>query len=204
MSAFAEAESPPGGGPHGQRPGDPGDKERSRRTAVRKVASGVTVLTVALGDQAHGSTASAVTAVSAEPLLICACLRRGSTFADLAVRSSRFVVNVLSGGQGAIADWFADPRRPPGYRQFAAVDWSPDPSFAAPLLRGAIAWLDCRLVRGYPGGDHSILLAEVLGGASGTGNPLLSFDRGLHSTDLLRVSRRSREGASGPEIITLD
>jgi hypothetical protein len=53
----------------------------------------------------------------------------------------------------------------------------------------------------YPAGDHSILLAEVLGGESGTGEPLLSFSRGLHSTELLSVSRRHRDGAG---IVTLD
>jgi flavin reductase len=114
------------------------------------------------------------------------------------------VINVLSGRQAPLADWFADPSRPSGYGQFAPVDWTPDPVSAAPLLRGALAWLDCQLALSYPAGDHSILLAEVLGGVSGTGDPLLSFDRGLHSTELLSVSRRNREGAAGPEIITLD
>jgi len=116
------------------------------------------------------------------------------------VRARRFVVNVLSGRQAALADWFADPRRPSGYGQFAPVDWTPDPVCAAPLLRGAVAWLDCQFMVSHPAGDHSILLAEVLGGTIGAGDPLLSFDRGLHSTELLSVSRRNRV----PEIITLD
>jgi flavin reductase (DIM6/NTAB) family NADH-FMN oxidoreductase RutF len=169
-------------------------------TAVRKIAAGVTVLTAVHDGQVHGTTASAVTAASSEPLLVCICLRNGSTFAGLAVRARRFVVNVLSGRQAALADWFADPRRPSGYGQFAPVDWTPDPVCAAPLLRGAVAWLDCQFMVSHPAGDHSILLAEVLGGTIGAGDPLLSFDRGLHSTELLSVSRRNRV----PEIITLD
>jgi len=178
--------------------------EQAARAAVRRLAAGVTVLTAVHDGQAHGATASAVTAASSEPLLVCVCLRNGSTFAELAVRARRFVINVLSGRQAAIADWFADPRRPPGYGQFAPVDWTPDPVCAAPLLRGALAWLDCQLILRYPAGDHSILLAEVVGGASGRGDPLLSFDRRLHSTELMSVSRRNAEGAHGPGIITLD
>jgi flavin reductase len=169
------------------------------RDATRRIATGVTVLTAVHDGQAHGTTASAVTAASTEPLLVCVCLRNGSTFAGLAARARRFVINVLSGRQAALADWFADPGRPSGYGQFAPVDWTPDPACAAPLLRGALAWLDCQLMVSYPAGDHSILLAEVLGGTSGTGDPLLSFGRELHSTELLSVSRRSGTG-----IITLD
>jgi flavin reductase len=170
-------------------------------TAVRKIAAGVTVLTALHDGQAHGTTASAVTAASSEPLLVCICLRNGSTFAGLATRARRFVINVLSGRQAALADWFADPRRPTGYGQFAPVDWTPDPVTAAPLLRGALAWLDCQFMFSYPAGDQTILLAEVLGGTSRTGDPLLSFDRGLHGTELLSVSRRHRDGAG---IVTLD
>lgn len=178
--------------------------EQARRTAARRIAAGVTVLTAVYGDRAHGTTASAVTAASSEPLLVCICLRNGSTFAELAARARRFVINVLSGRQALIAEWFADPRRPSGYGQFAPVDWVPDPACAAPRLHGALAWLDCQLVGSYPAGDHSILLAEVLGGASGTGEPLLTFDRRLHRTELMSVSRRKSEGAAGPGIITLD
>lgn len=172
----------------------------ARHAAVRRIAAGVTVLTAVHDGKAHGATASTVTAASSEPLLVCVCLRNGSTFAGLATRTRRFVINVLSGRQALIADWFADPSRPSGYGQFAPVDWTPDPVSAAPLLHGALAWLDCQLTCSYPAGDHSILLAEVLSGTNGSGDPLLSFDRRLHSTELLSVSRRSR----CPEIVTLD
>jgi flavin reductase (DIM6/NTAB) family NADH-FMN oxidoreductase RutF len=84
------------------------------------------------------------------------------------------------------------------------VDWTLDPAFAAPLLGGAIGWLDCQLIRGYPAGDHSILLAEVRGGASGAGTPLLSFDRRLHGTELRSVPRRDGRGSTGAGIVTLD
>jgi flavin reductase (DIM6/NTAB) family NADH-FMN oxidoreductase RutF len=162
------------------------------------------VLTVVHGDQAHGSTASAVMAASNDPLLICICLRDGSTFAGLAALAGRFVVNVLSSRQAALADWFADPGRPSGYRQFAVVDWTVEPAFSAPLLGGAIAWLDCQLTHSYPAGDHRVLLAEVRGGASGAGTPLLSFDRQLHGIELRSVPRRDRGGSTGAGIVTLD
>lgn len=177
---------------------------RLPRAAVRRLATGVTVLTTVHGDRAHGTTASAVGAVSRDPLLICVCLRNGSVFADLAAQAGRFAVNVLSGRQAAIADWFADPDRPSGYGQFAPVDWEPDAVSGAPLLRGAVAWLGCRPTARYPGGDHTILLAEVLDGSSGTGGPLLGYDGLLHSAELYRVARRRGPATAAAGITTLD
>lgn len=178
--------------------------DRLRRAAVRRLATGVTVLTAVHGDRVHGTTASAVTAVSRDPLLICVCLRTGSAFAELAAQAGRFAVNVLSDRQAPIADWFADPDRPAGYGQFAPVDWEPDPDSGAPLLRGAVAWLDCRPTATYPGGDHSILLAEVLCGSAGVGGPLLGFDSRLHGVELRDVARRRAPATAAAGITTLD
>jgi flavin reductase len=187
-----------------QGPQGAADEEQRRRAAVRRLATGVTVLTAVHGDRAHGTTASAVGAVSRDPLLICVCLRNGSAFAELAARAGRFAVNVLSGRQAAIADWFADPDRPAGYGQFVPVDWEPHPDSGAPLLRGSVAWLDCRTTESYPGGDHSILLAEVVGGSAGPGGPLLSFDSRLHSAELHDVARRRAPATAAAGITTLD
>jgi flavin reductase (DIM6/NTAB) family NADH-FMN oxidoreductase RutF len=172
--------------------------------AVYRLTTGVTVLTAVHGDRAHGTTASAVFAVSREPLLIGVCLRTGSAFAELAAQAGRFAVNVLSGRQAAIADWFADKDRPAGYGQFAPVDWDPDPASGAPLLRGAVAWLDCRLTADHPGGDHRILLAEVLGGESAPGLPLIGFDSRLHNVELRDVARRRAPATAVAGITTLD
>ena len=180
-----------------------GVDDRLPRTVYR-LTTGVTVLTAVHGDRAHGTTASAVFAVSREPLLIGVCLRTGSAFAELAAQAGRFAVNVLSGRQAAIADWFADPDRPAGYGQFAPVDWEPDAGSGAPLLRGAVAWLACRPTVSYPGGDHNILLAEVIGGDSGPGVPLLSYDSRLHNAELYDVARRRAPATAAAGITTLD
>jgi flavin reductase (DIM6/NTAB) family NADH-FMN oxidoreductase RutF len=175
------------------------------RVAVRRLASGVTVLTVAHRDTAHGTTVSAVSAVSRDPLLVCACLRSGSVFAELAGRSRRFVVNVLSRRQAPLADWFARPDRPTGTRQFDGVDWEPEPETGTPLLRHTLGWLGCRLTGCVPAGDHDILLAEVVAGGARTGSPLLNFDGRLHGTDLYEVIRRTdRPHPAAAATTTLD
>lgn len=158
---------------------DPGAR---RRRAVRRLASGVAVLTVGRGHQVHGATVSAVTAVSRDPLLVAVCLRHGSAFLDLAQARRRFAVNILSSRQALLASWFADPGRPPGAAQFDCVAWEPDEFSGAPLIVGSLASLGCQVAASVAAGDHEVLLAEVRSGASGAdGAPLLSFAGQLHS-----------------------
>jgi flavin reductase len=184
-------------------PEGPGGEARARR-AARRLTSGVTVLTVAHGGAAHGTTVSAVTAVSREPLLICACLHRGSSFTVLARRSGCFTVNVLSGRQGLLADWFADPSRPAGYAQFALVRWTADPATGAPVLRHSLATFACKLAGCYPGGDHDIVLGEVIAGAPGVGGPLLSFDGRLCAAEVHDVTARRSRGPQPAPATTLE
>jgi flavin reductase (DIM6/NTAB) family NADH-FMN oxidoreductase RutF len=151
------------------------------RRAVRHFASGVAVLTVVTGDDAiHGTTVSAVTAISRDPLLIGACLKSRSSFARHLVDGGRFTANVLRADQHAVARRFADPRRPAGPAQFDAVSWRTDPDSGAPLLTGSLAYFSCRLRDRLILGDHDLLVAQVLTGSAGTGSPLLSFAGRLH------------------------
>jgi flavin reductase (DIM6/NTAB) family NADH-FMN oxidoreductase RutF len=173
------------------------DAARSRQ-AMRRVASGVGVLTVRHGDTVHGTTVSALVEVSRSPVLLGCCLRAGSVFAALAVDSGLFSVSVLAADQHALADHFADPARGAGPAQFAGLDIGADPVTGAPLLRPALAHLACRVTDAYPAGDHTLLLATVLDGTPGTGVPLLSFAGALHAgVELGEPLVRGRRAAAG-------
>ncbi|MFI7209847.1 flavin reductase family protein [Micromonospora maritima] len=157
-----------------------GDFAQRQRRAVRQLTSGVSVLTFWHDGSAHATTASAVFAVSREPLLIGVCLTRGSRFAGLLARYDRFAVNVLSARQALLASWFADAQRPAGLSQFDPVEWEPDAFSGAPLIAGSLARLSCRRTAQMAAGDHDLLLAEVVSGTAEEGPPLLSFAGQLH------------------------
>ncbi|MFF3018335.1 flavin reductase family protein [Streptomyces sp. NPDC057939] len=151
------------------------------RLALRRLASGVTVLTVSQGGVRHGTTASAVVTLSRDPLVLGACLRPTSTFASLVRRAGRFSVNVLSSAQNDVARRFANPGRPLGDAQFEGFDWSTDPLTGAPLLGGSLAHMACRILGWHQVGDHDMLLAEVTGGSHTVDSPMLSFAGRMHS-----------------------
>lgn len=160
------------------------DADRAR-TALRRVAAGVTVFTVNQGGLRHGTTVSAVAAMSRDPLILGGCLRRDSVFAAMTRAVGCFSVNVLGSVQSAAARRFADPARPTGDAQFAGLPWHTDALTGAPLIGGSLAHLACRAVRWHPVGDYDLLLAEVIGGAPGAaGTPLLSFTGRLYGTSI--------------------
>lgn len=156
------------------------DVAESRYSAVRQFASGVAVLTLADERGAHGTTVSALAAVSREPLLIGVCLNPGSSFLRRVRDRQWFSVNVLGAEQAPLARWFANPQRPRGSAQFDGIRYRTDPASDAPLIDGALSHLTCRLNRCLPAGDHVLLLATVVSGEAGAGFPLLCFARALH------------------------
>lgn len=134
------------------------------RKAVRRIASGVTVLTVNEDGVRHGTTVSAIVPISRDPLLIGVCLRLSSAFTAMVGRSRLFSVNVLAAGQERLAARFAEPGRPLGDAQFAGLAWRTDPLTAAPVFDGCLAHLACRIADHGLIGDHDLVVAQVVGG----------------------------------------
>lgn len=134
------------------------DKNGFRRV-MAFLATGVTVVTTALGEKLHGMTANAVCSVSLEPPLILVCVdRRSHTHAILA-QSGVFAVNILSEEQEELARLFAD-RGPPQVQSLRGVPYRLGTT-GAPILEGCIAYAECRVAATYPGGDHTIFLGHV-------------------------------------------
>jgi flavin reductase (DIM6/NTAB) family NADH-FMN oxidoreductase RutF len=147
------------------------------RTVFGRFATGVTVLTA--GTQApRGMTANSYTSVSMDPPLILVCVSRNALIHQTVLECGSFAVSMLSAGQEQVARYFADHSRPRGSAEFGAIGWSPGPSTGAPVLDGALAWLDCSLAAAYDGGDHTIFVGSVLASGCGPTHDALLFYRG--------------------------
>lgn len=129
----------------------------------------VTIVTAAGEPGPAGATANAVASLSLDPPLILACLDRGSRTLGALLEAGEFGVSILGAAQEQIARGFAT--KAPHREKWRDIGW--DRHGEIPILHGAVAWATCRVCAVHPGGDHAIVVGEVLGlGASG-GEPLV-------------------------------
>ncbi|MEX2194930.1 MAG: flavin reductase family protein [Thermoleophilaceae bacterium] len=146
----------------------------SLRAACARFPTGVIVVTACDADgDPIGMAVNSFTSVSLDPPLVLVCAGRTSETWPAIRAAGDCVLNVLAEGQAKLALRFAckDDDR------FASVTYSTAPS-GAPLLEGAIAWLECSLELEVPAGDHVVALAAVRRTTVGTEcEPLVFHDR---------------------------
>jgi flavin reductase (DIM6/NTAB) family NADH-FMN oxidoreductase RutF len=141
------------------------------RRALANFASGVTVVTtVDSAGESFGLTVSAFCSVSLEPPLVLVCIDRSTRCHHAFGESRRYVVNFLSEDQQPLSERFATQLE----NKFDGVDHHLNPE-GLPVLRDAVAVLECRLRNEFDGGDHTIFVAEVERASVNGGKPLLYF-----------------------------
>ncbi len=135
-----------------------GSDARTLRDALGCFATGVTVVTTLDEDgQPVGLTANSFTSVSLEPPLLLVCIAKSAGSLAAMEAAENFAVNVLHIGQQPTSNLFAKS----GEDRFAATPWSRGHN-GAPLLSGALANFECRRHALHDGGDHVILVGEVV------------------------------------------
>ena len=134
----------------------------------------MTILTVTTPeDHPLGMTANSLASVSLRPPLISVCVDREAEMHDAILQAREFVVNILSSPQEALARRFADQHED----RFDGVGYSLSAEGLL-LLDGALAHIECVRQAEYPAGDHTIVVARVVGGATADGRPLLYYRGG--------------------------
>lgn len=147
------------------------------RAAMSRFASGVTVVSAVLDDVDHAMTASAFTSVSLDPPLVLVCVDKSARFHQAIASTRTWAISMLADAQLATARWLATRGRPlPG--QLDGVPHRRGPHSGAALLDGALCWVECRTWENYDGGDHSIVVGQVLGLQIGADTDPLVYFRG--------------------------
>ena len=144
------------------------------RQAMTRLSGGVAVVSASWQGRLHAMTATAVCSVSLEPPLILVCVGRASRFHAAILGSCRWAVSLLAEDQADLARHFSDRGREL-LTQFDQVPHVRGEATDAPLVEGALAWLECSTWATHDGGDHSIVIGQVLNGAAGPGAPLTYF-----------------------------
>ncbi len=141
----------------------------SFRTALASLPTGVTIVATGGDDGPAGATANAVTSLSIEPMLMLACLDRGSRTLLAAQAADRFSISVLHDGQEEVARSFATKK--PVAEKWAGVAWSERDGL--PAIDDALLWVACELEDVIAAGDHVILTGAVTDLTTAHGTPLV-------------------------------
>ncbi len=131
------------------------------RSAMRAWTSGVTVVTAVHGGERHGMTVSSFTSISLDPPLIIISLQTASRTHDVVVKAGAFGVTILGASQQALSERFANRMSSMGERlDGLEIDTLVT---GAPLIKGGLAYLDCRVTQSIPCGMNTLFIAEVVG-----------------------------------------
>jgi flavin reductase (DIM6/NTAB) family NADH-FMN oxidoreductase RutF len=149
-----------------------GSDPRTLRDALGSFATGVTVVTCFdESGEPFGLTANSFTSVSLDPPLLLVCVHRQAQCASALTGTEHFAVNVLQTGQQPASIRFSTRNDD----RFGPNDWSIG-EFGAPVLRESLAVFECRSHAVHDGGDHHILVGEVVKASfDGELDPLLFF-----------------------------
>lgn len=146
------------------------------RRVLGHFPTGVVVVTAISAGTPSGLSAGSFLSVSLDPPLVAVLPAKSSTSWPRIATASSFCINVLTAGQQELCRRFAVS----GGDKFAGVSWHAAPS-GAPILDGALAWLDCQHERSVEAGDHLIVLGRVRAldiDASPAPAPLIFFQGG--------------------------
>ena len=132
--------------------------------AAGQFATGIAVVAATIGGVTHALTVSAFTSVSLDPLLVLVCVERAARRHDPVVSAGTWAVSILTEDHEPTARRLATSGWPSD-AQLNGHPHHPGPATGHPVLDDALASLECRTYAVHPGGDHTILVGQVLSAA---------------------------------------
>lgn len=150
---------------------------RELRDTLGCFATGVTIITTASeGHDPIGITANSFASVSLDPPLVLWSLARDSSSYGTFAVATHYTVNILSDSQLGLSNRFADPDN---NRHLNGLSWQIGEN-GCPILADTLASIECEISSRIDGGDHVILLGQVLRFEQREGKPLL-FAQGKYT-----------------------
>jgi flavin reductase (DIM6/NTAB) family NADH-FMN oxidoreductase RutF len=128
------------------------------RSLMRSWPHGVSVLTVDHDGDRMGVTVSSLVSLSLEPPLVGISIGKQASCYELLRRAGAFAVSLLGANQEDIARRFAAGRPP-------IVHWEgvmTRKGQVAPLIEGALGWIEARVVAEHDVGDHTFFVGDVV------------------------------------------
>jgi flavin reductase (DIM6/NTAB) family NADH-FMN oxidoreductase RutF len=146
------------------------------RSAMRRLASGITIVATKWEGERSGLTATAVCSLALSPPRVLASVNMTGVTYGLLAKSRCMSVNLLAEDHTELARRFAARRAQDDDDRFGIGDWR-ERVTGAPVLADALAALDCRITQIVPLDTHAILIGVVEDVLFGTTRaPLINFE----------------------------
>jgi len=163
------------------------------RKALGTFTTGVTIVTAADAAGDVGMTVNSFSSVSLAPPMVLWSIGRTSTHVDSFLQAEHFAVHVLASEQDDLATRFATK----DVDRFA--DMAVGRGVAGvPLLDDVVARFECRTAHRYDGGDHVIIVGEVLSFMQWDREPLV-FKAGRYAVASVKPDEPKPPPALAPQ-----
>jgi len=149
------------------------------KSGMRRLASGVSLITTIADGKRHGLVATAVSSVTGEPPSLLVCVNKTASAHAHINAAGIFCVNVLADAHQDVAARFSSSVDRD--KRFDAGEWQTMVT-GAPALVGSLVSFDCEVRQVVPYQSHTIFVAEIMGielWASEI-NPLVYLDGKYH------------------------
>jgi flavin reductase len=149
------------------------------RTLLSRHPSGVCVVTVEAGEQRLGLTVGSLVSLSLSPPLLGFAVSREAAMHELLREAGGCAISILAAGQEWLAQHFA--RGVPPIAMWHKVGLEAGAN-GAPLLVGALGWLQCTLRQEVAAGTHTFFVCDVQLAELGEDAPALVRVRGEYTS----------------------
>jgi flavin reductase (DIM6/NTAB) family NADH-FMN oxidoreductase RutF len=145
------------------------------RDVMRSFPSGICVVTIAFEQHRTGLTVGSLVSLSLDPALVGFAVSREAAMHELLREAGGCAISILAAGQEWLAQHFA--RGVPPIAMWHKVGME-EGANGAPLLVGALGWLECTLRQEVVAGTHTFFVCDVRRAELGEDAPALVRVRG--------------------------
>ena len=124
------------------------------------ITHGVYIVTARTENRINGMTAAWISQVSMNPALLMVSIAPARFTYGLIKESGYFAINVLAEGQEGLAQSFGF-RSGRKHDKFQNIPFFDAPN-GSPVLKGAMAFFECKLTDTFTAGDHSLFIGHVV------------------------------------------
>ena len=142
--------------------------------ALRKLTTGIYIVTTKQGSKINGMVASWVSQVSFSPPLVMIAVKKERYSHQMITAGKVFALNILSTQQKKEVPLFKGTHTPED--KFFNTPYEIKKT-GSPIIKDALAYLDCVLIDQFTPGDHTLFIGEVIeGDVLNDGAPLSSHE----------------------------